>query len=182
MYRGGAKVGHKGCKHSEETKQKISRTCKEKGIMPPVYKGMILSEERREKIRNIHLGKKLSEEHKLKISKALRGENGSNWKGGITPQYHIIRNSIKYRLWREKVFKRDNYTCQVCGAKSCAGIKVFLHPHHIKSFAEYPERRFWVSNGITLCDKCHRLTDNYLKAIRKIEQTEQINLFEQEVL
>lgn len=73
-----------------------------------------------------------------------------NWKGGVTSVNKAIRNSPDYRHWREMVFRRDCYTCQFCHKH---GIK--LHAHHIKSFAEYPEFRFEVNNGVTLCESCH---------------------------
>lgn len=34
--------------------------------------------------------------------------------------------------------------------------RVKLHAHHIRKWADYPSLRFVVSNGITLCDKCHK--------------------------
>lgn len=61
-----------------------------------------------------------------------------------------IRNSLEYRNWRDAVFKRDRYTCRVCGQH---GGK--LNAHHIKHFAQYPELRLEVMNGITLCYDCH---------------------------
>lgn len=62
------------------------------------------------------------------------------------------RTSPEYKRWREKVFKRDNYTCQRCDAR---GIE--LNAHHVKPYKKHPELRLEKSNGITLCKSCHRL-------------------------
>ena len=61
-----------------------------------------------------------------------------------------IRNSARYADWHKKVLQKNNYTCQKTGVK---GGK--LIPHHILNFAEYPELRLNVSNGITLSKKSH---------------------------
>ena len=79
------------------------------------------------------------------------GNEHPSWKGGVTPKYHRIRTSIEFKLWREAVFTRDNWTCQKYGIK---GGK--LHPHHIKNFAQYPEVRFVIDNGITLSNRAHK--------------------------
>lgn len=69
---------------------------------------------------------------------------------GLTPLDKRIRKSTKWEKWRNKVFERDNHICQICGER---GGK--LHPNHIKKFSDYPELRFGLENGITLCEKCH---------------------------
>ena len=95
----------------------------------------------------------------LKIS----GNKHWAWKGGITPENHIIRNSIKYKLWREAVFERDNWTCRFCGIRSRKGKNVYLHADHIKQFAFFPKLRFSLKNGRTLCKKCHLKTETHSK-------------------
>ena len=96
-------------------------------------------------------GKHLSKKIKKKISKAVKGEKNHNWKGGIISKNDRIRKGLEFRLWREAVFIKDNWTCQKCDKYNGEH-----HPHHIKNFAEYPELRFAIDNGITLCEKCHR--------------------------
>ena len=83
------------------------------------------------------------------------GEKGSNWKGGVSSQNEIIRRSYAYKRWRSLVFERDSYTCVICGKKGevCAD--------HIKPFALYPDLRFDLDNGRTLCLDCHRNTETY---------------------
>lgn len=41
------------------------------------------------------------------------------------------------------------------------GKRVDLQADHIKPFAMYPELRFDVDNGRTMCIPCHKLTDTY---------------------
>lgn len=124
-----------------------------------------LSDETKAKLRAINLGKKLSKETKQKITRSLigkfAGEKHPNWKGGITPMNERIRKSGEYRLWRTAVFERDNYTCIWCGARSGRGVAVYLEADHIKAFAYFPELRFAIDNGRTLCKPCHKTTQNY---------------------
>lgn len=68
----------------------------------------------------------------------------------------------EYKQWRLHVFERDNYTCVFCRKH---GIK--LNAHHIKSYARYPELRYELSNGITLCEKCHRELHKLLRKARE---------------
>jgi len=84
------------------------------------------------------------------------GENSPSWEGGKSTENHRLRASKAWKEWRDAIFTRDNWTCRDCGARSQAGACVTLHPHHIKSFAHHPELRFEVSNGITLCEDCHK--------------------------
>ena len=61
------------------------------------------------------------------------------------------RTSKDYKLWRLAVYERDDFTCQECGSRG-----VRLNAHHIKSWRKHPDLRFAISNGITLCESCHK--------------------------
>lgn len=89
-----------------------------------------------------------------------RGANCHLWKGGITSVNNKIRSSIEYTLWRTAVFVRDNYTCQKCFHRGGN-----MEADHIKPFAYYPELRFAIDNGRTLCKTCHRKTETYGRRI-----------------
>jgi hypothetical protein len=150
--------GLKGYKHTDEFKEK----CRKNSI------GKKFSKETREKLsiiskasgcientRKYHFPTgtkwKMSEEAIKNITTfRTRGKDHWNWKGGATPKNIMIRMSTANKNWRKAVFSRDNYTCQECGKR---GVKI--NAHHIKPFAVYPELRFLVENGITLCKKCH---------------------------
>jgi len=73
----------------------------------------------------------------------------------IDKKNRFWRSSQAYKEWRESVFTRDNWTCQKCGARSKKNCYVRIEAHHIKPFALFPNFRFVIDNGVTLCKKCH---------------------------
>lgn len=113
-------------------------------------------------------------EVRTKISEGMKGKSRAwligrytgdkcvFWKGGVSSKNVLIRSSYQYADWRKSVFERDNYTCQICNAR---GVK--LHADHIKPFAYFPELRFDITNGRTLCVPCHKETDTYLQKSKK---------------
>jgi hypothetical protein len=78
-------------------------------------------------------------------------EKHPNWKGGVVSERESFNASKIAKDWRVSVFERDSYTCQKCGQ-----IGGKLNAHHIVQFAVSKESRADISNGITLCEKCHR--------------------------
>lgn len=146
MFQKGYKPWNKGKKHSKEHVEKVRQALK--GKKKPSF-----SSEHIEKLRISHLGKKQSLSTRLRRSENMKGEKHWNWKGGIAKNK---RGDMAYKEWRTKVFTRDNWTCQTCRKRGC-----YLEPHHIKSFAKYPELRYEIENGVTLCLDCHSETDNW---------------------
>lgn len=123
----------------------------------------------REEVRVRMRGRTKSEEHCAAISKALKGKLAGpkhpNWKGGVSEARHNARvfdmGRRLYRRWRRAVLRRDKFTCQHCGTPRGNGR---LHSHHIRPYAEHPELRYDVSNGITLCRACHTAAHRQLRA------------------
>ena len=65
--------------------------------------------------------------------------------------------SPAYANFKKEVKKRDERKCQGPACKSNKALEV----HHIRKWADFPSLRFDISNGITLCKKCHkRVTGN----------------------
>mgnify|MGYP001570958768 FL=1 len=98
-------------------------------------------------------------------------EKNINWKGGVMSINEKIRKSFEYKLWRNAVFERDNYTCIWCGSKFIKGVtgRVKIHADHIKPFSLFPELRFAIDNGRTLCLECHEKTPTYMNGHIKRE-------------
>ncbi len=147
-----------GKRHSEETKRRLSAT----------HKGKVHSEETKNKMSLKHIGIKKTKEDKDGCRKRMlnyikegkikiaRGEEHWNWKGGISSFNRKLRTHSKWKIWRELVFLRDNFTCQNPNCFYCHNkIGVFLHPHHIKPLALYPNLTFNINNGITYCAEFH---------------------------
>lgn len=93
----------------------------------------------------------LKVEHMRSIGYNPKGEEHWNWQGGITEERNSVMSQNKYKDWRISVFERDDYTCQ-----KCHSVGRSLHAHHVYNYADYPDLRLDVQNGITLCEECHR--------------------------
>ena len=59
------------------------------------------------------------------------------------------RDSKLHKEWITAVLERDDYLCKWCHKKDD------LVTHHIKCWEDFPDLRFDVSNGLTLCRPCH---------------------------
>jgi hypothetical protein len=203
----GAGNSQYGKPHSEEHKRKIGNAVK--GEKHPMFgkhhtvearakikaarARQIITDDTKEKLRKIGLGRKVSLETRLKMTgdnnpkwkggkdrfrcidchkivknyKATRcracndltlhGANCHFWRGGITSEYDKARTCLEYKKWRSLVFKRDRYKCTQCGDSRGGN----LEADHIKPFAFFPKLRFSISNGRTLCHKCHKKTETY---------------------
>lgn len=79
------------------------------------------------------------------------GENNPRWNSELTDEERETgRNYSDYKEWREKVFQRDNYTCQVTGKQGR------LVAHHLYSYDKNKNKRLDINNGITILEEIHK--------------------------
>jgi len=162
------------------TRGTIQRWARELGLKKdPAYRrevqrqnatGRVMSQASRKKLREKALGRKMSNETKKKILQTkiqngtiLRGPRHPFWKGGRP--WERFKNP-EYLAWRRAVLERDGYICQQCG-RQCKQRERGLAAHHIKPYADYPELRYEVSNGLTLCRQCHMTLHDKTPAIQE---------------
>lgn len=124
-----------------------------------------------EKLKRNALGSKHphTEETKRKISITLR----IKYPKKIFEGRYIgikIRKLSEYKIWRETVFRRDDFTCQICKKRGgrlephhIKPLKVFIKEYEIKTVEEAIncESLWKVENGLTLCKQCHKETDGF---------------------
>lgn len=105
------------------------------------------------------------------------GKKHPRWTG-LTTLYQLIRNDKLSGRWKNKVFRRDKYTCQKCGdnrGHNLIAHHIRLFKDILKEFVQEQNQCFaekdkdllfrlslkykplWdIDNGITLCKRCHK--------------------------
>lgn len=101
----------------------------------------------------IRLGKYLTGQGRVCPACARpRGLRHPAYNPNLTDEERLLnRDTTENINWRNAVYKRDGYTCQVCGDAKGGN----LEAHHLNSYTDFPEERYDLSNGITLCKRCH---------------------------
>lgn len=80
------------------------------------------------------------------------GETHYLYNKDLTEEERIYRRTDKKNVeFRNNVFERDDYTCQITGVRGGE-----LAAHHLKSYASNKELRFDINNGVTLSKDFHR--------------------------
>ena len=123
-------------------------------------------------------GKRQPIQRRIAQSARIQGISIQEWKEFSTTKEERLRRGADHKAWRKAVFARDNFTCQLCGDRSHKGHSVELHPHHIKPKKQFPELRFVVANGTTLCLSCHKKIHNNIKQSLGVVLGIQINSLE----
>lgn len=90
-------------------------------------------------------------------NKGLRGihvgDKNPCWRGGIPFRKKSDRayDDSAFMEWRKQIKDRDGWKCRIANL-DCDGQ---LEAHHILSWRDFPELRYKVNNGITLCRAHH---------------------------
>ena len=89
----------------------------------------------------------------LEKQRARTGDRNPAWKGGLEFRKPSEKKheSSRYMGWMFSVKNRDRWKCRIENA-GCHGK---LEAHHILNWVDYPELRYEVNNGITLCHAHH---------------------------
>ena len=103
---------------------------------------------------------KLSKSHLGQVS-VFKGKKRPEISGENNPRWIKDRTKIKVgdrnlhdpltKQWRRQVKDRDNWLCRIAD-NNCNGR---LEVHHILRWSKFPELRYEVNNGITLCHFHH---------------------------
>lgn len=141
---GSFKKGHKtwlGKRHTLESRKKMSNSAK----------GKVISQSQRDKLRLANLGKKQSEELKIKRGIYVRGEAHPNWLGGLSKNPYPKEFNAELK---SKIRTRDNFICQLCGmleSEQVEELGMVLSINHI----DYDKNNCREDNLITLCLRCN---------------------------
>lgn len=101
------------------------------------------------------------------INKGKFGRLNHRWNPNLTDKERLyFRGYVEYKAWRQSVYVRDCFTCQNCLFDNSGN----LIAHHLDSYADYPDKRLDIDNGITLCNICH---DDFHKKYGKHHNTKE---------
>lgn len=117
--------------------------------------GQIKGQEIRKKMTVANRNNAKKVEVREKQSLAKRGLVGNKTNRWIEDREKLskkqIRNDYAYQEWRKQVWIRDDFTCKL-KSNDCKGK---ITSHHIFPWRDYPEKRYEINNGITLCHYHH---------------------------
>lgn len=107
----------------------------------------------------------LTAEQRLKVSIAKKGQKyapmslEARKKIGDAQRGILKKKETCHReVWARRVKKRDGYVCQRCGKGPLTSRASVAH--HLKPHDRFPDDRYKLSNGITVCSKiCHAIED-----------------------
>ena len=83
------------------------------------------------------------------------GVDHPNYNPDITDEqrskFRYVLHGGNSKVWSQQTMIRDDFTCQICNKHGGN-----LNAHHLNGWNAFPEQRFDVDNGVTLCTDCHK--------------------------
>lgn len=125
-----------------------------------------ITKETKEKIGNANRNRKVSDETRKKMSLSqikrwtpeLRKERSIKYSKNGNPNFNkrlteydreMKRFKPEYLEWKKQVHIKDNSKCKICNSTKN------LEAHHLDSYTKFPDRKYIINNGITLCRTDH---------------------------
>lgn len=139
--------------HTVEWSAHISASLMGHGVAP----------ETRAKIARAIAGKTLGRPKTAESVAKRSGQFHWNWQGGLSKK---TRKDSRYRRWKKAIHDRDDSTCQLCGKPNLLGID--RQADHILAWGPFPDLRFVVDNGWTLCESCHITVTSWERDARRL--------------
>lgn len=153
----------KYCSVNCSAQSKVGKPGGMRGKISP-NKGKKMSEEQKKKLSLAHLGKSAwnkgikgvynrSEQGKISFREKMSGPNNPKWvieRGRLIKGDRILNDPLQ-QWWSRSIKNRDNWKCRISN-ENCSGK---LEAHHILPWSEFPELRYQLNNGITLCHAHH---------------------------
>jgi len=172
-------IGNKLCM-GRENSEKQKSTARDRMLGNKFCVGKKLSDEHKLKISMANIGKKPTESIRKLLSEKAKQRCTKEWKENLSKKLrgrdiywargesHYLykkdraklakysngneyRNSSLHREWSQLVKNRDGWKCKISN-NNCFGKVV---AHHILPWSKFPELRYEVNNGITLCHFHH---------------------------
>jgi len=106
-------------------------------------------------------GRTHTKEAKEKMSKSNKGKNNPNYNPNLTDEERAERkenrnNDQDFVKWSLQVKERDNFKCVI---PECNNHD--LESHHLDNWNDFPESRYDLDNGVTLCLEHHTSANGY---------------------
>lgn len=143
------KVSCSDCGKVRETKayrgNSVCRSCSKKGV--------VFTREHRARISRAKIGQNAGEKNHFYGKKYARPEDHPSYNHSLTAEDRAERRLINgYYEWTYEVKKQAEFTCEACGDNRGGN----LVSHHKEGYSMNKERRIDVTNGVCLCDTCHK--------------------------
>ena len=118
------------------------------------------------------------------LKEKISGENSPNRNPNLTDEEREFDRSLdpEYKEWSYKIKERDNFKCVIPGCNNHD-----LESHHLDNWNDFPDSRYDIDNGVTLCEEHHTSANGYsfhtlygIKGNVKEQFIEWIEMFKEE--